>query len=59
MSDSEQHEMLCAALNKCVDVLSCDELALLAHCCGVQIEDFYGPSVAEADLFNEQTRLAA
>lgn len=58
MSDSDQHEALCLALNKCVDVLDCDELSLLAHCCGVRIEDFYG-TPAEADMFNEQRRLAA
>ena len=60
MSNSEQHEMLCAALSKCVEVLDCDELALLAHCCGVRIEDFYGPMTNDvADLFIKQARLAA
>lgn len=58
MSNSEQHEMLCAALSKCVEVLDCDELSLIAHLCGVKIEDFYG-TPEEADLFNEQRRLAA
>ncbi len=59
MSNSEQHEMLCMALNKCVDVLDCDELALLANCCGVSVDDFYGTTPEEADLFNEQLRIAA
>ncbi len=59
MSNSEQHEMLCMALNKCVEVLDCDELALLAHHCGVRIEDFYVTTPEEADLFNEQLRIAA
>ena len=44
MSNAEQYEMLCAILCKLVDVLNCDELSLLAHCCGVQIADFYGTS---------------
>ena len=59
MSNEEQYEFLCATLAKLVDVLDCDELSLLAHCCGVRIEDFYGPSIEEADLFNEQLRIAA
>ena len=59
MSNSEQHEFLCATLAKLVDVMDCDELSLLAHCCGVRIEDFYGPSTEEADMFNEQLRIAA
>ena len=59
MSNSEQYEFLCATLAKLVDVLDCDELSLLAHCCGVRIEDFYGSSIEEADLFNEQLRIAA
>ena len=59
MSNYEQYELLCATLAKLVDVLDCDELALLAHCCGVRIEDFYGASIEEADLFNEQLRIAA
>lgn len=53
----EQHEMLCEILAKLVPVLSCDELSLLAHCCGVQVSEFYGTN--EADLFTEQVRLAA
>jgi hypothetical protein len=59
MSNSEQYELLCATLAKLVDVLDCDELSLLAHCCGVRIEDFYGPSIEESDLFNEQLNEAA
>ena len=59
MNNSEQYEFLCATLAKLVDVLDCDELSLLAHCCGVRIEDFYGPSIEEADLFNEQLKEAA
>ncbi len=59
MSNSEQYELLCATLAKLVDVLDCDELSLLAHCCGVRIEDFYGPSIEESDLFNEQLKIAA
>lgn len=59
MSNEEQHELLCATLAKLVDVLDCDELSLLAHCCGVRIEDFYVASIEEADLFNEQLRIAA
>ena len=41
MSNEEQHRMLCEALGKCVEFLDCDELSLLAHCCGVKISDFY------------------
>ena len=59
MSNYEQYELLCATLAKLVDVLDCDELSLLAHCCGVRIDDFYGPSTEEADLFNEQMKIAA
>lgn len=51
MNNEEQYEMLCAILCKLVDVLNCDELSLLAHCCGVQIADFYKP--------DEQQRIAA
>ena len=48
MSNEEQHRMLCEALSKCVEVLDCDELSILAHCCGVKISDFYGsPAPAE------------
>jgi len=59
MSNEEQHEYLCTIMTKLVDVLSCDELSLLAHCCGVRIEDFYCPTPEEVDLFNEQLRIAA
>ena len=51
MSNAEQYEMLCTVLCKLVGVLDCDELSLLAHCCGVQIADFYQP--------DEQPRIAA
>ncbi len=44
MSNEEQHRLLCEALSKCVEVLDCDELSLIAHCCGVKISDFYGSS---------------
>lgn len=59
MTNEEQHEMLCATLAKLVDILDCDELSLLAHCCGVRVEDFYYPTPQEVDMFNEQKRLAA
>lgn len=59
MSNSEQHEMLCATLAKLVDVLDCDELSLLAYHCGVQIEDFYYPSKEVAEQFKEQIKEAA
>jgi len=42
MRDLEQNEMLCMILAKLVPVLDCEELSLLAHCCGVQISEFYG-----------------
>lgn len=47
MSNEEQYRKLCEALCKCVDVLDCDELSLLAHCCGVKISDFYGSEEPE------------
>lgn len=59
MSNSEQYELLCATLAKLVDVLDCDELSLLAHCCGVRVDDFYYPTAQEVDMFNEQKILAA
>jgi len=58
MSNEEQHQKLCETLAKLVDVLDCDELSLLAHCCGVRIEDFYYPTPQEVDMLNEQKRLA-
>ena len=58
MSNEEQHQMLVETLAKLVDVLSCDELSLLAHCCGVQVSEFYGPTAEEVDMFNEQLRIA-
>lgn len=58
MSQEEQRRMLVEILTKLVDSdLTCDELSLLAHHCGIPISEFYGPT--EADMFNEQTRLAA
>jgi hypothetical protein len=42
MSNEEQHELLCEILEKLVDVLDCEELSLLAHHCGVDMDDFYG-----------------
>lgn len=49
MSNEEQHRMLCEAMSKCVEVLDCDELSLLAHCCGIKVEEFYGsPESIEA-----------
>ncbi len=59
MSNSEQYELLCATLAKLVDVLDCDELSLLAHCCGVRVEDFYGTTQQEDDLFKDQMKIAA
>lgn len=59
MSNEEQHQKLCETLTKLVDVLDCDELSLLAHCCGVRIEDFYYPTPQEVDMFNEQMRMTA
>ena len=41
MTNEEQHEMLCEILAKLVPVLTCDELSLLAHHCGIPIRDFY------------------
>lgn len=58
MSHEEQRRMLVEILTKLVDSdLTSDELSLLAHHCGISIAEFYGPT--EADMFNEQTRLAA
>lgn len=57
MSNEEQRRLLVEILTKLVDVLDCDELSILAHHCGIPISEFYGPT--EADMFNEQTRLAA
>ena len=42
MSNAERHEKLCEILTRLVDVLNCDDLGLLAYCCGVRISDFYG-----------------
>ena len=59
MSNNEQHEMLVGILSNLVPVLTCDELSLLAHCCGVRVEDFYYPTAQEVYMLNEQTRIAA
>ena len=53
MTNAEQHEFLCATLAKLVDVLDCEELSLIAHLCGVRIEDFYYTTPQEDDLFRE------
>lgn len=58
MSNEEQHEMLVEILGKLIDVLSADELSLVAYHLGIKISEFY-PVSDGADLFNEQTRLAA
>ena len=42
MGNSEQHEMLVGILCSLVPVLTCDELSLLAHSCGVPVSEFYG-----------------
>ena len=52
MSNEEQHELLCATLAKLVDVLDCEELSLLAHSCGVPVEDFYGNASNEEFSFD-------
>lgn len=54
MSNEEQHRLLCEALSKCVEVLDCDELSLLAHCCGVKVEDFYYPTPLEVIEWNHK-----
>lgn len=59
MSNEEQNQFLCDILAKLVDVLDTDELSLLAHCCGVKIEDFYYSTPQEDDLFKDQLRKAA
>ncbi len=56
MNNEEQHHMLCATLAKLVDVLDCDELSLLANCCGVQISEFYG---SHPDLLIDEPELIA
>lgn len=42
MSNSEQHEMLVGILSNLIPVLTCDELSLLAHSCGMPVSEFYG-----------------
>lgn len=57
MTHEQQHEMLVEILGKLIDVLSADELSLVAYHLGIKISEFY--PVPDSDLFNEQTRLAA
>ncbi|MGB4064219.1 MAG: hypothetical protein WBK19_10380 [Azonexus sp.] len=57
MNHEQQHEMLVEILGKLIDVLSADELSLVAYHLGIKISEFY--PVSDADLFNEQERLAA
>ena len=59
MSNSEQYEMLCSILASLVDVLNCDELSLLAYHCGASVEDFYGTTPQDDDLFKDQLKIAA
>ena len=47
MSNEEQHQMLCEIMAKLVTVLSCDELSLLSHHCGLSIEDWYYPHIKQ------------
>ena len=54
MSNDEQHEMLIGIFNELVPVLSCDELSLLAHHCGIGINEFYG---SQPDLLVSQPEL--
>ena len=43
MSNEEQRRLLVEVLTKLVDSdLTCDELSLLAHHCGIPIAEFYG-----------------
>ena len=52
MSNSEQHEMLVGILCNLVPVLTCDELSLLAHSCGVPVDEFYGHANKEEFSFD-------
>ena len=52
MSNFEQHEMLVGILCKLVPILTCDELSLLAHSCGVPVEEFYGRTNQEEFYFD-------
>lgn len=52
MSNSEQYEMLVGILSNLVPVLTCEELSLLAHSCGVPVEDFYGNASNEEFSFD-------
>lgn len=52
MTNAEQHERLCDILCKLVDVdvLDCEELALLAHHAGIKINEFYPePKIIELE----------
>ncbi len=50
MTNAEQHEKLCDILCKLVDVLDCEELALLAHHAGIKINEFYPePEIMEIE----------
>lgn len=51
-----QHELLVEILGKLIDVLSADELSLVAHHLGINISEFYPCS---DDLFDQQKKLAA
>ena len=52
MSNSEQHEMLVGILSNLVPVLTCEELSLLAHSCGVPVSEFYGNASNEEFSFD-------
>lgn len=39
MSNAEQHEMLVGILCKLMDVLDCEQLSLLCHCCGISTDE--------------------
>lgn len=57
MTNAEQHERLCDILCKLVDVdvLDCEELALLAHHAGIKINEFY----PEPEIMEIERRRAA
>ena len=42
MSNSEEYEMLCNAIAKCVPILSDDEFRLVVRSCGAKFRDCYG-----------------
>lgn len=41
MTHEQQHEMLVEILGKLIDVLSADELSLVAYHLGIKISEFY------------------